>query len=341
MIQRMTRRWMLGVLCAVVVLGGAVSCERSSKVSKKTEKGKPQIELIKVVLAQNPVPHSALPIIAQKMGFFEQEGLDVDVREFTTGKLCFDAMLGGGADFSTVAETPLMYAGFSNQPVCIVATIMSSRETMKIVARKDKGINKPSDLKGKMIGTFKGGNAEFFLAKFLKKYGMTLQDVKAIYMQPPELIAAITRGDLAAISMWEPNAFNAQEAIGENALLFADKKLYIETFNITVMRKFADERGELVEKFLRALLKAEQFLKADQDAAKEVLISSISIKKDVLNHVWPYFQFELSLDEALVDVMTQESRFAIESGAQSVGTPIPDYSKMVDRRFLDNVQQGE
>ena len=115
--------------------------------------------LTKVVLAQNPVPHSALPIIAKKKGYFKEEGLDVTVQEFTTGKLCFDAMLGGGADFSTVAETPIMYAGFSKQPVYVIATIESSPLSVKVLARKDKGVSKPGDLRGKAVGTFKGGSA--------------------------------------------------------------------------------------------------------------------------------------------------------------------------------------
>ena len=264
------RHWLLIVLIAIAIFVGSTSCQRDSDVPKETNVENPKPQPVKVVLAQNPVPHSALPIIAKKKGFFEQEGLDVDVAEFTTGKLCFDAMLGGGADFSTVAETPLMYAGFSDQPVRIVATIVTSSETLKIVARKDAGVAKPSDLRGKPVGTFKGGNAEFFLAKFLKKHGLDLTDVKAIYMQPPELITAISRGDLAAISMWEPHAYNAAKALGDNAIVFSDNDLYVETFNIAVKSEFAETRGPVIEKFLRALLKAEKLLKNDPEAAKEI-----------------------------------------------------------------------
>lgn len=329
----------MGAAVILCMLLSALAYSMAARSPKKpAAAGQSPSQLTKVVLAQNPVPHSALAIIAKKKGFFEEEGLDVEVKEFTTGKLCFDAMLGGGAEFSTVAETPLMYAGFSDQPVCIVATIMTSPETLKIVARKDKGVEKPADLKGKMVGTFKGGNAEYFLAQFLKKNGMTMQDLKVTFMQPPELIAAFTRGDLVALSMWEPHAYNAQRAVGENAVVFADKDLYVETFNIVVMRKFADEKGVLVEKFVRALRKAEQFLKVDQNAAKDVLVGSTAIQKDVLDHIWPYFRLELSLDTTLVDMMTKEAHFAIESGARPAGTPIPDYRKMVERRFLDGMK---
>jgi len=297
-------------------------------------------KLTKVVLAQTPIPHSALTILAKRKGYFEQEGLDVAVKEFTTGKLCFDAVLGGGADFCTVAEVPLMFAGFSGQQAVIVTTIASSPKSLKIVARKDKGVEKPADLKGKLVGTFKGGNAEYVLAQFLKKHGMTMNDVKATYMQPPELVAAITRGDLAAISMWEPNIYKAQKTIGDAAIVFTVEDLYTETFYIAVMRKFADEQGPTVEKFLRALTKAESFVKNNNAEAQQEVTTAISMDKETMDHIWPDFRLELGLDKSLVDLMTKEAQFAIESGARPAGTTIPDYRKMFEPKFLRELNLG-
>ncbi len=308
----------------------ALSCNNKNGGGAK---GKP----VKVTLAQNPVPHSALPIIAKKKGFFAEEGLDVTVQEFTTGKLCFDAMLGGGADFSTVAETPIMYAGFSKQPVYVVATIESSPLSVKVLARRDRGVTKPSDLRGKMVGTFKGGSAEYFLAQFLKKHGMSLKDVKVTYMRPPELVTAVIRGDLAAIAMWEPNIYNAQKAIGEQAIVFTGEDLYTETFHISVMREYAEKNGAVVEKFLRALAKAETFLKSHEAEAKQVLLDSISIKRDVLDHIWPNFRFDLVLEQDILDLIVKEAQFAVESGAVPAGSKTPDYRGMFEPCFLARI----
>lgn len=297
-------------------------------------KGKP----VKVTLAQNPVPHSALPIIAKKKGYFAEEGLDVTVKEFTTGKLCFDAMLGGGADFSTVAETPIMYAGFSKQPVYVVATIESSPLSVKVLARKDRGVTKPSDLRGKMVGTFKGGSAEYFLAQFLKKHGMSLKDVKATYMRPPELVTAVIRGDLAAIAMWEPNIYNAQKTIGEQAIVFTGEDIYTETFHVSVMREYAERNGPVVEKFLRALAKAETFVGSHEAEAKQILTNSISVKREVLDHIWPNFSFDLALRQEILDLIRKEAEFAVESGARPAGSAIPDYRKMFEPRFLKAIR---
>ena len=222
----------------------------------------------RLTLAQVPTPDSALPIIAEENGYFREEGLTVAVKEFTSGKLCFDAMLGGGADLCTVAETPLMFAGFSNQPVAVLTTIMSSDQSVKLLARSDKGVTTPEDLRGKQVGTFKGSSAEYFLAEFLLQHGMTLGDVRVTYMQPPELVTAIIRGNLSAISMWEPNIYTAEKALGDRALIFTDAKLYTETLNIASLQSFAESNGDRVSQFLRALLRAEAFLKAAPEAAR-------------------------------------------------------------------------
>lgn len=294
----------------------------------------------KVILAQNPVPHSALPIIAKKKGYFKAEGLDVTVKAFTTGKLCFDAMLGGGANFSTVAETPIMYAGFSKQPVYVIATIESSPLSVKLLARKDKGVAKPADLKGKMVGTFKGGSAEYFLARFLKKHGLSMKDVKATYMKPPELVAAIIRGDLAAIAMWEPHIYNAQKAIGANALVFTGEDIYTETFHISVMKDYAEKNERTVVAFLRALAKAEKFLKANEAEAKQILLDSTKIDKEVLDHIWPNFRFDLVLEQSVVDLVRKEAEFAVENGAVPAGSKIPNYNSMFEPKFLQSAGAG-
>lgn len=295
--------------------------------------------LTKVVLAQSPQPLATLSIIAYKNGFYRDEGLDVSVKEFTTGKLCFDAMLSGGAQFATVAETPIMYAGFSNQPIYVVAQICSNPRSTNVVARKDQGVQTPTDLKGKPVGTFKGGSAEYFLMEFLRKNGMTLKDVKVTYMQPPELVAAITRGDLAAISMWEPNISFAQKAIGEDkTTLFSGEGIYTETFLISMRRDYADQNEETVKKFLRALIKAEQFIKSDTTGAKAIVREALQIDKDILDKIWPHYRFEVFMEQPVIDLINKEAQFAIQSRSVADGASAPAFTSIFNKRFLDSVR---
>ena len=71
----------------------------------------------KLTLAQNRSPISGVSIIAKQKKFFEKQGLDVTVANFTTGKQCLDTVIGGGADIATTAEAPTTAAAMAGHGV--------------------------------------------------------------------------------------------------------------------------------------------------------------------------------------------------------------------------------
>ena len=66
----------------------------------------PSAEMVSLRLAQNLSPISGVAIIAKDQGFFEAQGLDVEVSNFTSGKQCLETVMGGAADIATTAEAP-------------------------------------------------------------------------------------------------------------------------------------------------------------------------------------------------------------------------------------------
>lgn len=59
-------------------------------------------------------------------------------------------------DIATVAQTPIVFNSFNNEPYVIVATMAYSLDDIKVLARRDRGVVKGEDLKGKTIGATKG-----------------------------------------------------------------------------------------------------------------------------------------------------------------------------------------
>lgn len=66
----------------------------------------PSAEMVSLRLAQNLSPISGVAIVAKDQGFFEAQGLDVEVSNFTSGKQCLETVMGGAADIATTAEAP-------------------------------------------------------------------------------------------------------------------------------------------------------------------------------------------------------------------------------------------
>ena len=65
--------------------------------------------------------------------------------------------------------------------------------------RKDRGIEKVSDLRGRKIGTTFGTIAHFYLGRFLNLNGMNIQDVILVDLKTPaEWVNTIVEGEIDA-----------------------------------------------------------------------------------------------------------------------------------------------
>lgn len=286
-----------------------------------------------IILAENASPLSTLTIIAHQKGFFRQAGVTVKVSRFTSGKLALDAMLGGAADIATVAETPIMFAGAAKQDFRVFGTIFLSGNACKAVVRRDRGISKPADLKGKKVATFAGTNAEFFTKRFLEVNGLTMADVTLINLPPTEMVIALTRGDIDAYLVWEPFIYNGKASLKENAQIFEVPGVYTTTFNLTAKPEFLRSRPREVAAFVEALRLAARFANDNPDEAIKLVGSYTNIPPETLKAVWKDYKFPVTLNERdLVRFLSEQAQWGIESG--KVKPPAPDYRKFLDNSFV-------
>ena len=157
---------------------------------------------LRIGVEQSPL--LALVMIAEDQGFFSKQGVDVKVKYYASGKLALNGMFSGEVDLATPAETPIVFSSFERMDFSIVATIGSSDNDPKIVARKDRGIQKPGNLRGKCIATQKASAVHFFLHSFLVRNGLSEKDIKLSFKHPDELVPALAKGEIDAFSMREP-----------------------------------------------------------------------------------------------------------------------------------------
>jgi NitT/TauT family transport system substrate-binding protein len=135
-------RWSLRCLCLFLL------CILSLPSCRK-ESGRPPE---KIIIAYSTAPDAAFFHIAFTHGFFSPEGLDVTAQPHEFGRLALNSLLEGKADVPTAADTAIMFAVTGGKRIHIIATIATSNKGMAIVARQDRGIAVPADLKGKRIG---------------------------------------------------------------------------------------------------------------------------------------------------------------------------------------------
>ncbi len=291
-------------------------------------------EINEVDLAINPIPNSALVFIAEEKGYFSEQGLKINYHNFPTGKLALDVLIGGGADIATTADVPIALAGLADQDISVLATIEYSNNNIQVVARKDSGIKYPLDLKNKKVATTKGGGPFFFTHKFLERYGMDVSDVKLVHLNPSDMVAALIKGDIDAFIVFEPSPAVAKKEIGEDKIItFAPTDIYGETWNIVVMDNFETQNSETIKKFIKALLKAEDFLEKNPDKSLEIVSKYSEIDKTLLVDIMKKQQYEVVLNNLIIDYPKQEAEWAIDIGISSRDS-IPNYRKLVNEVYL-------
>ena len=87
--------------------------------------------------------------IALVKDYLREEGLDATAQPHAFGKPALLSVINGKADIATVGDTPIVFAVMGGKKITVLAVIQTSNRNEAIVARRDKGIAKPSDLKGK------------------------------------------------------------------------------------------------------------------------------------------------------------------------------------------------
>ena len=86
------------------------------------------------------------------------------------------------------------------------------------------------------------------------------------------------------------------------------------------------EFPDVVEKFLRALQRAETYCMNSPEETKEIVADFLDLPADSMETFWPEHVFTLTLEQSLVLAMEDQARWMIENGMTAI-RKIPDLSK--------------
>ncbi len=287
----------------------------------------------KVTIAYSATPDSALAQVAQKQGYYLQEGLDATPQMHPLGKFALQALLEGKADFATVAETPVMFAIMKGEKITIIATIQTSERNYVVVARKDKGILSPRDLKGRKMAATLGTSGDYYMDAFLADHGISRKEMKVVDLKPEELREALAGNDVDAIAALPPVAIQVQKKLGDRVITFADEDIYTQFFNVVATQEFIRRNPEKVKKILLALIKAEEFVSQNPAEAQKIVADFIRLDRAFLGEIWGVNRFSVKLDQPLLLALEDQSQWAIKNRFTE-RTKVPNY---LDFIYLDGL----
>jgi NitT/TauT family transport system substrate-binding protein len=149
-----------------------------------------------------------LPLtIAERKGFFKEQGLDVEISDFAGGAKSLQGLIGGSLDVVTGAYEHTIRMQAKGQDIRAVLELGRFPGIAVGVAKaKADAYKSPKDLKGMKIGVTAPGSSTNMLVNFLlAKEGLTPQDASFIGVgSAASAVASIRNGQLDAISHLEP-----------------------------------------------------------------------------------------------------------------------------------------
>lgn len=292
-------------------------------------------DLDKVRLAQNLSPISGVVIVAKNQGFFEKAGLDVTVVNFTSGKQALEAALGGGADIATTAEAPVTAATMARQPIAFLARMEYSY--LKTLVTTKSGIESAAGLKGKRLGMTVGTGSEVYTMALLEKAGVAGKDVSTVSLRPQDMTAALSANGVDAINTWEPHISNAKKALGDKVKEIDTKGVYAETFNIVTTQEYLKANPETVRKFVKAMVEAEAWMKANREEAIATVASTVGMAAADLATVWDEYVYGVALDDMTMDVLKKHASWRLATGNAPSGATMPDFGTVIFADALKSV----
>jgi NitT/TauT family transport system substrate-binding protein len=320
------------LIVIALLVNGIIGC------SRKEEKSAPQ-QLEKTTIAVTPWPASAPIYVAYEKGYFRDEGLDATLHSYISGHLGLDAVLSGKVELATCGDTPIARVVLDGKPVAVVATISEIDRAIRIIARKDRAISTPNDLKGKKIGLVKGTTADFFLHTYLAVAYINPKDIRVVNIATDKLVDALLKGEVDAVSTWSPFTLVLRDRLGSNAVVLDQPNIYIMTWNIAVTQQLAKNSPERIKKFLRAIVMANRFIKEHPDEARTISAKHIGTDSPLYEREWPDYDFSAKLGQSLILNLEDQARWMINEEAGGPRRP-PDLMDFIYTDALEAVRPG-
>src|SRR5262245_51778204 len=214
-----------------------------------------------------------------------------------------------GAHAAGNATTQMLRVLGDNPNVRLLFTLVDGN--YRIVAKRSAGINRLADLKGKRIVVPRNTSANYFLVAMLRTAGLQESDVTLVTAPATEMAAAMVKGQADAISMWEPESENAVQAIGKDAIIFQDNKVYRELYSVystTDVMNDPRRRKELVQ-FVRATLVAAADLQKDPKRYFPLISQMTKHPQDQIARSWEHHGFPLGVSSDLLNLITEEEKW--------------------------------
>jgi len=251
------RRAMAGVLVTrIVVTALALVVSASSACRARTA----DMTTVRLAVARSPFTY--LPVyLAEPLGYYKAEGLDVAIAEFSGGAQSVQSVIGGSADIAAGFYEHAIEMTAAGKPLQAFVTMLKYPGMALVISPKaSRAVTSIEDLKGLRVGVGTPGSpTHFYLNYLLSRHGMSGDDVGVVGIGAPVTAAlAVEAGKVDA-------------AVVGGAMIVLQRRLpHLQVLAETFSREGVSASLGVDEYPGAALLAKEEWLKTNADTGRRL-----------------------------------------------------------------------
>jgi NitT/TauT family transport system substrate-binding protein len=146
---------------------------------------------------------------------------------------------------------------------------------------------------------------------------------------------AFRRGEVDAAAHWEPNIQMMAGESGTKTKTLTAPGLHIVSMILVGELDFVRKKPAVVERVLRALLRAERYAKEQPANTKALMASNYTMAQSGIDFVWPLYNFHVSLEQPLLFILENAARWEIGLMPPEKRPAVPNY---LDFIYLDGLK---
>ncbi|WP_332648132.1 ABC transporter substrate-binding protein [Lysinibacillus sp. 54212] len=307
--------------------------------------GKDELKEVKVGEVARTIFY-APQYVALEKGFFEDEGLKVELKTIPGGDKTMTALLSDGIDIALVGSETSIYvtAQGANDPIKNFAQLTQTDGTFLVAREKIDNFSWDMLKDSTFLGQRKGGMPQMAGEFVLKKHGIDPHnDLELIQnIDFANIATAFASGTGDFVQLFEPTASVFEmEGKGHIVASFGTESGYLPYTSFMTKDSFIENDAETIEKFTRAIKKAQDWVykNSAEDVAKAIQPYFEDTDVELIAMVVERYRAQESY--AKDPILDEEEWNNLQDVMEEAGE-LPkrmDYNELVDTSFAEKVSK--
>ncbi len=277
------------------------------------------------------------PYVAKDMGFFDEVGLDVEIKSFEGGVGALRGGISGGLDIVATSSDPLFAAIQQGAPVKAIGTYAPK---LSVVMMAAPDIKSPKDLKGKKLGIQEVGGFNDVMSRLvLQGAGISPNDVQFVNVATANRVTSMVQGQTDA-TVLHIDQYYAALAANSNFNVLAKMWEVVPDWWYSAFVATDDvrtQKREAVVRFMTAVIKAQRFMYTNPVETRKIAVDETKRKPEEVDKAYDdlvrggIWSVNDGMPQKLIDYTIGKE---VEVGVVKPDNR-PTYEQIVDKSIVD------